>query len=609
MRLGVDFGTTNSSIAFFDGNELFSMRLDPLNDNHFVLPSLVYIDRNHEPTVGTKAGEEYLLRETGRQVKWEERHVGEIEYWVAGRGGSPIHYFQDAHAMVDTAANGRLLQSIKTALRSERYDGTEIFDRFYTIDELISIILHSLRVSAETQLGQDCRCVVIGRPVRFSDDPEITARAEEILFKAARFAGFDDIEFQLEPIGAAYLHHRSSRRRETALVFDFGGGTLDLTIAEVGGKLESKILSTRGVLIGGDDLDRRIMQILLKYFGAGAKMKSGEPFPSFILGMLGGWQTMPDLSRPRYRRLIKNLQETCSNPEALYALETLVTQNIGFKLFQEIERAKKRLSRETATRFDFAYDNIEIHEVITRQQFEEAISKEVEQVEEGVLQVVNAAGIKPSQVDIVLRTGGTSLVPVFIRLLAKLFGEEKLREMDPLTSVVGGLAVAAHVGDGQKPSYAARYATPTKPLIKDIQVASGELYKQYVTRVDAKCYVDRSYIIKRIPVVLSGLPAVRTANSDKEASSERLLQFHLDNPSRIYVAYEAAATGIPTWLRSFTREIPQIEIEEPVSEIERVLQVYSKDFPPGAIVLGGNHADGFDGDVNTNYLVIVEIQA
>ena len=79
MRPGIDFGTTNSSIACFDGNRLHRLELDPANDNANILPSLIYIDRDHHAVVGTAAAIEYLRRETGRAVSWEKRRVGEID--------------------------------------------------------------------------------------------------------------------------------------------------------------------------------------------------------------------------------------------------------------------------------------------------------------------------------------------------------------------------------------------------------------------------------------------------------------------------------------------------------------------------------------------------
>src|SRR5262249_27401042 len=155
----------------------------------------------------------------------------------------------------DEAAFGRLLQSIKTALRNELYSGTQIFDRFYTLDELIALVLTKLKDAAEKQLGQECTEVVVGRPVKFSDKEWVSKRAEEIIYKGARQAGFKEISFQAEPIGALYVYHAATPIRQLVLVFDFGGGTLDLTVAEVGGGIAPKVLASRGVLVGGDDLD------------------------------------------------------------------------------------------------------------------------------------------------------------------------------------------------------------------------------------------------------------------------------------------------------------------------------------------------------------------
>lgn len=598
MRIGIDFGTTNSSVALFDGDKLSRLEVDLESDDLCLLPSLIYVDHHQESVVGTEAAIRYLQRETGRQVKWEKRFIGEINISAAD-----VSYIQGVHVMVDVAANGRLLQYIKTALRDPRYQGTQVFDRFYTLDELIAIILHWLKVKAESQLEKEINQVVIGRPVRFSDQPQVDERAEEILYKAARLAGFADISLQMEPIGAAYFYHHSTNDRQVALIFDFGGGTLDLTVAEVGGKSDPVILSTRGLLVGGDDLDREIMRSLLRYFGGGPQVKGMQKIPSHILDMLDNWQTMSLLSRPDYQKLIMEFK-TFSDGKAVSALQTLVTRNLGFKLFREIEQAKKRLSKEQVTRLDFVYGDIEIHETITRERFEWMIQKEIELVEEGVRNAVADAGLKPSQIDVVLRTGGTSAVPAFTSLLAGMFGENKLRQIELLTSVVGGLAILAYEGRGIKPLYVERYEKSGQPLIGHIQVESGRSYEQYELRVGARCYSDRSYTISRIPVDLSGLIAIRTAQSDKQASSNEFLKFHISKASRVYVAYDFDAMGIPEWLWTFTPENNRIVVDQCGSK--RVLQLFARNFPPGIVALGGNQAVGCRDDIFMNYLVIVK---
>ena len=135
------------------------------------------------------------------------------------------------------------------------------------------------------------------------------------------------------------------------MVFDFGGGTLDLTLAEVGGPTPPNIIATLGVLVGGDDLDKRVMQYLLKYFG-GMPRPGHRALPPDVLDLLENWQTMPLLSRPHYLKILNEYR--ADNPAAIDALITLVTRNLGFQLFREIEQAKIRLSDALSTplRFD-----------------------------------------------------------------------------------------------------------------------------------------------------------------------------------------------------------------------------------------------------------------
>ncbi len=589
MRLGIDFGTTNSSVAYFDGATLHRLDLDLASDNPNVLPSLIYLNREQHTAVGTSAAIEYLQHETGRAVSWAKRRVGEIDVVAAG-----VSYVQTVHVLVDTAAHGRLLQSIKTALRDPSYTGTQVFERFYTVDELIAIILRALKARAEETFGEPSASVVIGRPVEFSTNPAVSARAEEILFKAARLAGFTDIRFALEPIGATTFYHRSTPQRQTAFVFDFGGGTLDLTVAHVGGTRAPEILATRGVLVGGDDLDRRLMQTLRKYFG-------GAALPGHMLELLDNWQTMPLLSRPVYLKQIDELRR--ANPKAAAALRTLVTRNLGFKLFQAIERAKKTLSTQHFTALDFVYDAIQIREPWTRRQFESLIANEIAQVETGIRQTLADARVTATDIDIVLRTGGSSAVPAFATLLENIFGEEKLAEMDLLTSVVGGLAMIAQDGGGINPAYRVRYPPPETPLIENVHATSGKRYETYPLRIGEKCYADSVYTLTRIPVELAGLPAIRPAQADKQVLGAACVQFDLARAAMLYLAYDPTNPQIPSWLKNFAPSELQIQIDQ--WGAPRVLQIVTKQFAAGRVSLGGNGAPKRD-QVFLHYLVIAQ---
>lgn len=597
MRLGVDFGTTNSSVAIYDGDTLHALIADSVNDNPYVMPSLIYIDRKKRVTVGAKAAKLYLKDETGRQVRWRQREAGEFEVTVASFEGDPIDYIQQVNVLVDEGAKGRLLQSIKTALFNQRYEGTQVFETYYRIDNLIAIVLGHLKQVAEKALKTSIEQIVLGRPVRFSHNPSADSRAEAILLKAAYLAGFKDVQFQFEPVGVTHLFHRSSPERRTALVFDFGGGTLDLTVARVGSTIDPEILAIGGALIGGDDLDRRIMESLLPYFGAGDDTRLAPE----MIDRLRAWQTMPELSQPLNLERIRNLRKTSPDPTPFMALETLVTHNLGYKLFTEIERVKKQLSVDTSARLQFDYEAIHIDQNITRRRFEKMINDEVVAIRDGIYDVLKRANIQAHEVDVVLRTGGSSLIPVFYELLADIFDEEKLHDIDPLVSVVGGFAVRAYHYEHEK-----RASVNPASLIENIRSATSHQYELYRTKIDAKCYKGRDYKINRIPSRLNHLSAIRMVNLDKESTEDDYLRFTLCQPSRVYIAYESTVETLPKWLTSFSPQNLYLEINDDFSLISRQMHLYAREFPAGEVVLGGNMAQGYIGNVILHYLVMIE---
>ncbi|HUF39655.1 MAG TPA: Hsp70 family protein [Anaerolineales bacterium] len=455
IHVGMDFGTSNSSIALYDheGGGIRLFPVDPDNINPNLLRSFIYMTRDYEHYTGSEAVRQYLEHETGRPVYWETKPVGTIQnVWsgVPSTGGEPIFVERDVVAEVDVAAHGRLIQSIKTALRRPgplirgRSDSPriQVFERLYPVEDLIALLMGRMRESAEQALGQPVDGVVIGRPVRISEDPVIDARGEDILRDAARFAGFKEIAFELEPVAAAHAYHRIAADRQTALVFDFGGGTLDLTVVEVGGQAAPKVLASHGILLGGDDLDRALIRLLRPHLGEGATLRDGTPLPAHILEQLNSWQAMVELSRPRYREVMRQAM-LGSDPEAISRLEALVRHNLGFKLFQELEQGKIRLSSTDRIDIALSLNGAELRERITRTQFERLIQDELAQVDESLDEVLRLAGLEAGGIDVVVRTGGSAEVPAFIRLLERKFGEDRLRPLNPFETIVGGLAFQA----------------------------------------------------------------------------------------------------------------------------------------------------------------------
>lgn len=456
MKIGIDFGTTHTSAARYDGRDLRAIALDPFNDNPALLRSMIYITREQDYLLGAQAVHTYLQQDTGRPVVYEEKRVGTIEYTVAQQfkgpldPDGPITIIQDVTIEDDIGACGRLLQSIKTGLRTASYQGTAIFGRYYTLQELIALLLCHVRTQAERQLGCAVPSVALGRPVQFSPDPAADRYAEERLRQAAQLAGFTDITFVPEPVAAASFYLKQVTRPETVLVFDFGGGTLDLTVMQADRGQTPAMLATHGVLVGGDDLDSSLMwQQVAPHFGVGAAIDlnfDGRPipFPSELADELRQWQTIPNLSRPQALAVIQRAKRYSPEPAKFAALAALVTHNHGFALFEAIEQTKCALSTAVQVPLIMQASGIDLQLPLTRNAFHSAINDEIATVREGVRAVVAQADLQPSEIDAVVTTGGSSVIPVFQRLLLKEFPAAHLVPLDTFGGVTNGLAIEAH---------------------------------------------------------------------------------------------------------------------------------------------------------------------
>lgn len=451
MWLAIDFGTTNTSAAVYDGQQLIHIPLDAQNSNPHNLRSIIYINRAQQVRLGVNAIQTFLREDTGRETLMEETVVGTIENTVAPQeGDEPITIIYDVVINEDIAMRGRLIQSIKTALRSSSYEGTHFFGKFYTIEELIALLLRHVRAQAEKYLGQKLERVIIGRPVTFSNDAEIDRIAEDRIRTAAQMAGFTDILFVPEPLAAAAFYLEKPPVDETIFVFDFGGGTLDMTVLRSTAGGERQILATTGILVGGDDLDSAIMRgKVAASFGATSHIDAtfdGRPipFPEHLAEQLNHWQTIPVLTRPHNQEIIQRALLYGDNHEAFEALEILAQKNYGFALFQKIEQSKCALSEQLCAAIDLQMESKHIHVDLSREEFNRMIADEKYQVRQGIREVISASGLKADQIDVVVATGGSSSIPAFRALLATELPQAKVVVSDLFGSIVGGLAISAH---------------------------------------------------------------------------------------------------------------------------------------------------------------------
>lgn len=442
MYIGLDFGTTNSSAALYDGETLTLLPLDPRNTrNPGVLRSTLFITREGAAYTGREAIDRFLEGNVGREIDYQWRYIGDAEVTFAEVGT----VMQALYVEVDEGAPGRLFQSLKSSLRDSSFTRTNIFGNHYTLESLIGLVLSLIVLRVEDLLGTKVTGIVMGRPVHYAASPEADALAFQRMQAACALVDLPAVTFLEEPTAAALAYARTTRRDERVLVFDFGGGTLDITIMQLAADGTPTFLATDGVPVGGDVIDQRIvMGRVLPHFGAGATIGPRQlPFPVHILEHLSEWQSIVDLTQPRYQQIIEEGIQTSNKPRELRALRSLVRRNYGLLLYEAVEQAKVQLSDQPESAIRMHLEEIHVDEPLPRWDFDRMIGPDVRRVERCIDQALQAAGLAPADIDVVVRTGGSSRIPRFVRMLGKKFGPEKLQEMDVFTGVASGLAVAA----------------------------------------------------------------------------------------------------------------------------------------------------------------------
>jgi hypothetical chaperone protein len=421
--IGIDFGTTNSSIA-------------RVNDKGEV-------DLAHFPYAGemTASYRSLLYLE---QMK--ERGVNTLKSWSGPEGIE--HYLSADH-------KGRLVQSLKSFLTNRNLQSTDVFGRKYTLEELIARILRDLREKATHQFGIPITKAVVGRPVRFvgAENEEQDRYAETRLRSAFKIAGYESVHFEFEPIAAAHYYESQLDHDELILIGDFGGGTSDFSLIKVGpgirrqGRSAADLLGNAGVGVAGDSFDAKLVRHLMSpALGAGTDVRSMKrllPVPSWIYGKLEHWHHLSFLRAKDVMDLLTRIKTDAVEPQKIAALIHLIKEDLGYQLHQSIQAVKYDLSNNLAATFRFSDGIVDLTAKVKRSSFETWISEDLKQIETCLDSLLKTSGVHPTDVDAVFLTGGSSFVPAVRKLFATRFGEQRLRTGNQFTSVARGLALTA----------------------------------------------------------------------------------------------------------------------------------------------------------------------
>lgn len=452
MKLGIDFGTSNSAAAAHVEGKVVPVQFgDALqfrttvyfpevmrDPNDFALTpaleqqleELIDSGRRASRAAGTNRSHDQLRSDAMRVVRrqWMEERIREPQSSTTLLQNAV--YGDDALEAYFEENEGNLVQSPKSMLGYNLHPRAK-----QTITGIATHILEHIRLTASKQLGQNVRSALLGRPVQFrsSIGEAGNAQALDILRGAALAAGFDEVEFLEEPAAAAMHYHAVSDSRHEAVIVDVGGGTTDIAHASVGGTEAPQIHRAWGIARGGTDIDLALsLAGYMPLFGRGITRVPAHHYVEAAM--------VQDMPRQRDFR-----QHDYASVDAPYGPRLQALQDTGntARLYRAVEHCKIALSSNErhASALDFIEPGLNVE--TDAPHLTKAAGSYLSELESLLQQVREDIGHDPAAVFL---TGGMSRAGYVQRTAAAAFPSAKLVHGDPSFGVVQGLALAAAQG-------------------------------------------------------------------------------------------------------------------------------------------------------------------
>ncbi|MBD9648654.1 Hsp70 family protein [Ensifer sp. PDNC004] len=413
--LGFDFGTTNSVLAVAAGDTTHSMHFDSLAGSTDAMRTALSFMKD------AKLGAQALKVEAGQAA---------------------------IRAFIDNPGDCRFLQSIKTFAASPLFQGTQVFAKRHSFEDLMRVFLTKLRDYAGDGWADQYSRIVVGRPVHFAGSSPDPALALERYGAALSEFGFPEVHYVYEPVAAAFYFAQNLKQDATVLVADFGGGTTDYSLIRFetkAGRLTATPIGHSGVGIAGDHFDFRIIDnVVSPLIGKGSLFKSFDKLlevPSNYYANFGRWNQLSIFKTLKDFTDLKKLVRQSLEPEKLEAFVDLIEHDEGYPLYNAISATKMQLSKQDETEFYFAPLGEMSRRTVRRSDFEGWIAPELARIEGALDDVLQSTATAPETIDKVFLTGGTSFVPAVRAIFERRFDADRIESGGELLSIAHGLAL------------------------------------------------------------------------------------------------------------------------------------------------------------------------
>ena len=473
--IGIDLGTTNSAVAFMEGGQA---KIIPNAEGGNTTPSVVALKKDGETIVGMPARRQAVT--------------------------NPLKTIYSAKRFI-----GRKFSEVKNEIKNVPFNVVEGPDGAAMIEwdgkpvrpeEISAKVLEKLKADAEKYLGQKVTEAVITVPAYFNDSER------QATINAGKIAGLDVKRIVNEPTAAALAYGADKNKDQKIAVYDFGGGTFDISILEIGSEGTFEVLATNGdTKLGGDDFDQAIFEYVMAEF----KKETGIDLMNDAMAV----QRVRSASEKAKIELSASTQTEINEP--FIAMNDGVPSNLNITL--------------------------------TRAKFEELIAPLVERSIEPCKKVLKDAGLQASQINEVILVGGSTRVPLVKQKVEQFFGKKPNESVHPDEAVALGAAIQAGIIQGDVKDVLLLDVTPLSLGIETLGGVMTRMIERNTTIPTSKSQVYSTAADNQDSVEIHILQGEREMAADNKSLGRFILSGIAPAPRgipQIEVTFDIDASGV-----------------------------------------------------------------